>query len=77
MGLGSFCGETEETLNHFLYQCGIFSSFWKDFESFWNQHSNEEVNLPLRLIFIGDLHEKIDLLNDFILLGKTYLYKCR
>ena len=64
--LCSFCGDTEEILDHFLYQCEISSSFWKDLESFWNQHSNEELNRSQRLIFIGHLHKNFDLLYYFL-----------
>lgn len=73
----SFCRETRETLNHFLFECSFSNSFWnKVISNILNKLSCCRC-LSLCDVIIGILKEEMDLVNYVIILGKNYLWTCR
>ena len=75
--LCTFCQSSQETLEHFFYQCPYSTEFWSRFENFWLTITKEQIKLDYKNIILGILDEKSSLLNYFIILGKLYLWNCR
>ena len=75
--LCTFCQSSQETLEHFFYQCPYSTEFWSRFENFWLTITKEQIRLDYKNIILGILDEKSSLLNYFIILGKLYLWNCR
>ena len=75
--LCTFCQASQETLEHFFYQCPYLIEFWTKFENVWLRITKEQIKLDYNNIILGILDQKFSLLNYFIILGKLYLWKCR
>ena len=59
----------------------IFAPFHKfsgyNFNLFWFENMKEDITLPLKEIIIGFHGIDLDLLNYFILVGKSVIFRCR
>ena len=75
--LCTFCQTSQETLEHFFYQCSFSAEFWTKFDNFWLTVTREQIKLEYINIILGILDERSNLLNYFIILGKIYLWNCR
>jgi len=74
----SLCNIHEETIEHLLYHCGISTLFWNGLKEWWEKRFGERININLEIILFGkETDAENDLINWFLLYGKSYLYKCR
>ena len=73
----SFCQHTKETRNHVLFTCPFSFSIWMDvIANILNNISSCECFL-LSDVIIGILKEGMDLVNNVIIVGNSYLWSCR
>jgi hypothetical protein len=72
----NLCMELDDTA-HYLVECNEVSLFWKGFNRWWNNWTNEDLKLNKQLILVGALGNKQrnKLLNACILLAKWHIYK--
>ena len=75
----SFCQQTIETIPHILLNCSFVISFSKEvYGQILNKlKSCESLTPEYRDIILGLSKETIDLLNNILTLGKSYLWTCR
>ena len=79
--LCTFCDNQPESLTHLFYHCSRSNQFWIEFELFWCLISNQRVRLCLENVLFRILKENacplLQLPNNFILIGKLYLWDRR
>ena len=72
----SFCQDTKETRNHVLFTCPFSYYFWMDvIPKILNNISSCRC-LLLSDVIIGILKEGMDLVNNAIIVGNSYLWSC-
>jgi hypothetical protein len=66
-----------DDLTHYLVECEQVNLFWKGFNRWWNNWTNDTINLNKQQILVGVLgnKERNKLLNACILLAKWHIYK--
>ena len=66
-----------DDLTHYLVECEQVQLFWKGFNRWWNNWTEENISLNKQHILVGVLGNKIrhKLLNACILLAKWHIYK--
>ena len=50
-----FCNKENETLYHLFYECEKVKTFWKDFQMYWKEKTNVDLQLPLKTVITGDI----------------------
>ena len=72
----SFCGTTDESLEHLLVTCQFTAAMWQDLISCCNNQNIKVETLSNVDIIFGDWQRKEDfeLVNHLILIGKQYIY---
>ena len=75
--LCSFCGRSEESLEHLFIYCEFANSFWLSVTN-WLEGYGMSVNvLSAADITVGIYEKDLQLINHIILLGKQIIYLCR
>ena len=72
-----FCSE-DETIEHYFFGCKVTKSFWKAFQTWWNQFSQDEIDkLYEKDIILGYIRDIniYKVLNCCILIGKSTIYQ--
>jgi hypothetical protein len=70
------CSE-KQTLNHVFVACSYVSSFWREFELWWNSKNPSTINLTSNVILYGCFPERKSYypLNYCLLVGNIYIYE--
>ena len=72
-----FCLE-DETVEHFFYGCKVTKAFWKAFQTWWNQYTENEINIIYEKDVILGYDRDTDefkVFNCCILIGKSMIYQ--
>ena len=69
--------DSEDTIEHYIFQCNPVRIFWSKIEQWWNSTSTYPVVLTEKHILFGIYYDLkyFVAINYIILLGKMYIYR--
>lgn len=74
----SFCGEVNESLEHFFISCRYTKDFWAEVIKWFDNQDVKIKHLSEKDIMFGILRCEDELLiNHILIIAKQYLYSCR
>ncbi|KAL9963351.1 hypothetical protein ACROYT_G026859, partial [Oculina patagonica] len=75
--LCTFCGKSEESLEHLFIHCEITSGFWISVKEWLQNYLSVVNNLNAFNITFGFFGKDLPLLNHIIILCKQVIFQCR
>ena len=73
----SFCGRSDESLEHLFIHCEITCNFWLSVRNWPEEHDIFLQNLSAVDITFGFVRKEYILINHIILLAEQIIYQCR
>ena len=74
----SFCGEADESLEHFFVTCHYTKKFWGEVIKWLGDQDIQITSLSNKEIIFGIIDDQENLfINHILLIAKKYLYSCR
>ena len=75
--LCTFCKDTEETIQHFFYDCLYVSRLLLDLVNWINHSQGIHIVLEKKDVLLGIYCRKYPALNTLLLIFKKYIYECK